>query len=179
VVAVDVDRTSSAIQGGNGGGGGECSRGRRRRRRVGRRAVDVVTGRARRRRPRRRDDQLVVGHAARRFFSRTPSRAPRTTRGTPAFGGWRRRPPPLKALPPRLPPTRRWAVDDHVWDARPHAGATGGRGGGSGGGGCGGDGGGGGGGGGGGCGPRGRGAWASSVCRHAQLPPSDARRPLP
>jgi len=32
---------------------------------------------------------------------------------TPARGGWGRRPPPLAALLlPRLPPTRRWAVDD-------------------------------------------------------------------
>jgi len=72
-------------------------------------------------------------------------------------------------LPPLLPQTRRWAVDDPAWDASPHAGTTGGRGGGSGGGG----------GGGGGFGPHGGGAWASSVCRHAQLPQSDARPLLP
>jgi len=79
-------------------------------------------------------------------------------------------------LPPRLPPTRQWAVDDNACDARLHTGATGGRGGGSGGGG---DGGGGEGGGGGGFGPRDGGAWASSVCRHAQLLPSDVRPPMP
>jgi len=63
-----------------------------------------------------------------------------------------------------------------------HTGATGGRGCGSGGGGDGGGGEGGGsgeGGGGGGFGPRDGGAWASSVCRHAQLLPSDVRPPMP
>jgi len=163
---------SSAMQGGAGGGGGECGRGRRRRRRVGRRAGYAITRRARRRRPKRRDVQLVVGLAARPFFQRPPSRAPCTTRGTRACGGWGRRPPPLEALPPRLPPTWPWAVDVHAWDARPHTGATGGRGSGSGGGGGGGDGSGGGGGDSSGdCRPRGGGAWASSVCRLAQLPP--------
>jgi len=139
-------------------------------RRVGRRAGDAVTRRARRCRPRRRDDQLVVGHAAHPFFSLPPSSAPRTERSTPAFGGLGRRPPPLQALPPHLPLTRRWAVHDHAWDGRLHAGATGGRGSGSGVGG---------GGGGGGCGPRSGSAWASSVSRHAQLPHLDARQPLP
>jgi len=67
-------------------------------------------------------------------------------------------------------------MDDNAWDSRLHARATSGSGGGSGGGG---DGGGGGGCGGGGFGPRDGGAWASSVCRHAQLPPSDARPLMP
>jgi len=44
---------------------------------------------------------------------------------TSARGGWGRRPPPPPALLLRLPPTRRWPVDDRARDARLHA-ATGG-----------------------------------------------------
>jgi len=39
-------------------------------------------------------------------------------------GGWGRRSPPLAALSPLLPPTRRWVVNDRADDASPHA-ATG------------------------------------------------------
>jgi len=44
---------------------------------------------------------------------------------TPAHGRWGRRSPPLAALLPRLPPTRRWPVENRARDARLHA-ATGG-----------------------------------------------------
>ena len=44
---------------------------------------------------------------------------------THARGGWGLRPPPLAELSPRLPPTRRWPVDDRAHHPRPYA-ATGG-----------------------------------------------------
>jgi len=93
-------------------------------------------------------------------------------RGHPR-GEWGRRRPPLVALLPRLPPTRRWAVDDRAHDALLHATARGGRGRGDGGraGGRG--------GGGGGRDPRGGGTRAPSVWRHVQLPPSYKQTRLP
>jgi len=83
---------------------------------VGGSPVRAPTGRA----PRART------HA--RSLSLAPGRAPRATRGSPARGGWGGRPPPLAALPPRLPPTRRSAVDDRARGARLHAAEGSGRG---------------------------------------------------
>ena len=75
---------------------------------VGGSHVRAPTGRAPRARP------------PARFSSLPPSLAPRAKRGTPARGGWGGRPPPLAALPPRKPPTRRWAVEDLARDTHTH-----------------------------------------------------------
>ena len=75
----------------------------------------------------------VHRQAVRRFpqarsVSLSPCRASRGPRGSPARGGWGSRSPPLTSFQPRLPRTRRWAVNDRARDARSHTAVGGGSG---------------------------------------------------